>query len=100
VHPESALPSRPSHKQSAFVSAPAPAREQGDKASAANAVGQAERDLFERDVRDLFDGDANFQRIDGGEYIDQQMLDMWMGWSMRAAIANHRAPAADAGGQS
>jgi hypothetical protein len=58
-------------------------------------TGQDERGQFESDVRELFDGDANFRRDEGGEYTDTQILDMWMGWSMRAAIANHKAPVAN-----
>jgi len=54
--------------------------------SAFDAGSKSERNLFEIDVLDLFNGDANFKRKDGGEYTDQQVLDMWIGWSMRAAF--------------
>ena len=52
---------------------------------AASAESQGERDMFENDVLDLFDGNANFQRNGGSEYLNTQVLDMWVGWSMRAA---------------
>lgn len=52
---------------------------------AASAESQGERHMFESDVLDLFDGNASFQRNGGSEYLNTQVLDMWVGWSMRAA---------------